>query len=42
MAKFEAMEITEAGSVRAGVFTGLHQAKGSDTAIQVIGEHQLT
>jgi ATP-dependent DNA ligase len=41
VAKFGAMEITEAGAVRAGVFQGLHQSKGSEQALQIIGEHQL-
>jgi hypothetical protein len=41
VAKFEAMEITDAGAVRSGTFTGLHQAKGSELALQVIGKHQL-
>jgi hypothetical protein len=41
VAKFEAMEITYAGAVRAGVFQGLHHQKGSELALQVIGEHQL-
>jgi hypothetical protein len=41
VAKFEAMEITDAGAVRAGVFQGLHHQKGSELALQVIGEHQL-
>ena len=29
------------GAVRSGTFTGLHQAKGSELALQVIGKHQL-
>ena len=41
VAKFEAMEITDAGAVRSGTFTGLHQAKGSELALQIIGKHQL-
>jgi hypothetical protein len=39
VAKFEAMEITEAGAVRAGIFTGLHQTKGSEDVLQLIGSH---
>jgi hypothetical protein len=41
VAKFEAMEITDAGAVRAGVFTGLHQAKGDEGALQAIAQHEL-
>jgi hypothetical protein len=44
VAKFEAMEITDAdaGAVRAGVFTGLHHAKGDEAALQAIGQHELS
>ena len=42
MAKFEAMEITDAGAVRAGVFTGFHHAKGDEAALQAIGQHELS
>ena len=42
VAKFEAMEITRAGTVRAGVFTGLHHAKGDEAALQAIGQHELS
>jgi hypothetical protein len=41
VAKFEAMEITDAGAVRAGVFNGLHHAKGCEDALQVIAKHEL-
>ena len=41
VAKFEAMEITDAGAVRAGVFMGLHQAKGDEGALQAIAQHEL-
>ena len=34
--------VVDAGAVRAGVFTGLHQAKGSETALQAIGQHELS
>jgi hypothetical protein len=44
VAKFEAMEITGAGAgaVRAGVFTGLHHAKGGEEALQAIAQHELS
>ena len=42
VAKFEAMEITDAGAVRAGVFTSLHHAKGDEAALQAIGQHELS
>jgi ATP-dependent DNA ligase len=42
VAKFEAMEITDAGAVRAGVFNGLHHAKGNEAALQAIGLHELS
>ena len=43
VAKFEAMEITDAGAgaVRAGVFNGLHHAKGDERALQAIAQHEL-
>jgi hypothetical protein len=42
VAKFEAMEITDAGAVRAGVFIDLHHAKGTEAVLQTIGQHELS
>ena len=41
VAKFEAMAITGAGAVRAGVFIGIHHAKGDEAVLQAIGQHEL-
>lgn len=39
VAKFEAMEITDAGAVQAGTFRGLHQSKGDEDVLRLIGSH---
>ena len=42
-AKVRAMEMTEARGVpRAGVFTGMHQSKGSQAAVELLASRELT
>jgi hypothetical protein len=42
VAKFEAMEITDAGAVRAGVFLGIHPNKCFDESVlPILARHEL-